>query len=128
MNGAMEPRQKTFPYFSTLPYPIESAEDRLANLNVITGHLCLALAAEDWPRAIYWNSELRDWMALKFVLPKAVRIRLIQVYYEVITAFGVDPRAHARFMSMFLELTKYAHRASHAGANRKASLLPQWNR
>ncbi|ORY77382.1 hypothetical protein BCR37DRAFT_351020 [Protomyces lactucae-debilis] len=102
----MQGRQKTFPYFSTLPYPIESAEERLTNLNVITGQLYLSLAAEDWPRAIYWNSELRDWLGLKFVLPKAVRIKLIRIYYEVVTAFGVDPRAHARFMSMFLELTK----------------------
>ena len=105
MNDVDRPR--TYPYFTTLPYNIESVQDRLKNLEKIVDELCKSFYAEDWSRSIYWNTELRDWLSLKFHLPKQHRIRLIRVYYEVICAFGVDPRAHARFMSTFLTLTKY---------------------
>lgn len=100
-------RSHTFPYFAALPYETESEEYRLENLRKISDELYCAFSAEHWTRAIYWTQELRDWLSLKFDLPKEIRIRLVKVYYEVITAFGVDPRAHARFMSCFLELTKY---------------------
>ncbi|CCG83319.1 Putative uncharacterized protein [Taphrina deformans PYCC 5710] len=97
---------RTYPYFECLPYPIEDGNHRLHNLRKITEELHNAFAAEDWNRALYWNTELRDWSALKFKLPKHTRIQLLKVYFEVITAFGVDPRAHGRFMSTFLHLSK----------------------
>ena len=99
-------RDRTYPYFTTLPYEVESPELRLSNLRKITDELYNSFEAEDWRRAIYWNTELRDWLSLKFQLPKDYRIKLIKVYYELITSFGIDPRAHARFMSTFLCLTK----------------------
>lgn len=98
--------ERTYPYFGCLPYDIESEKDRYDNLHKITEQLFISFSAEDWNRALYWNTELRDWTALKFQLPKETRIRLLKVYYEVITSFGVDPRAHARFMSTFLHLSK----------------------
>lgn len=97
---------RTYPYFQSLPYDVENPEHRLANLHKITDELHNAFAAEDWNRALYWNTELRDWLALKFPLLRSIRIALLKVYYEVITSFGVDPRAHGRLMSTFLHLSK----------------------
>lgn len=97
---------RTYPYFTCLPYDVESVDYRLENLQRITDELYKAFAAEDWIRALYWNTELRDWSALKFQMPREYRIKLLRVYYEVITSFGIDPRAHARFMSTFLHLSK----------------------
>ncbi|BFZ54532.1 Proteasome activator BLM10 [Savitreella phatthalungensis] len=97
---------QTFPYFSCLPYTTETQEERLARLSIVVDALEHALASEDWPRALYWNTELRDWLSLKFRMPQELRIRLIRIYYELITAFGIDSRPHARFMTTFLTLTK----------------------
>lgn len=97
---------QTFPYAACLPYATESQDDRLRRLGEIGWELHDALAAEDWSRALYWNTELRDWMSLKFRMPSEDRIRLIKVYYEAITSLGIDSRAHARLMTTFLELTK----------------------
>lgn len=107
LNDCSMEDERSYPYFTCLPYVVETEDYRLRNLRKVTEELYNAFAAEDWNRALYWNTELRDWLALKFKLPKETRIRLLKVFYEVITSFGIDPRAHARFMSTFLHLSKY---------------------
>ena len=106
-------RQRTYPYFRYLPYPVEDNAQRQENLEQILQYLYVAVEAGDFsPGAIHWTRELRSWLGLKFDLTKEQRIRLVKVYYELALAPGLDVTASERFSSMFMVLTKYAEEHS----------------
>ena len=101
-------RPRTYPYTSTLPYQVESDEERQQNLNKIIEHLYLAIETGDFaPGAIHWTKELRSWLGLKFNLSREIRVKLVKLYYELSLAPGMDSGAADRFSSMFMVLTKY---------------------
>lgn len=101
-------RPRTFPYFSTLPYPVEDEARRQENLAEILKHLYIAVQASDFtPGAVHWTRELRSWLSLKFDPTKEQRVKLVRLYYELSLAPGIDPVVSERFASMFMLLTKY---------------------
>ena len=101
-------RPRTFPYFSTLPYPVEDESRRQENLAEILKHLYIAIQAGDFtPGAVHWTRELRSWLSLKFDPTKEQRIRLVKLYYELALAPGIDPGVGERFASMLMLLIKY---------------------
>ncbi|KAJ9607333.1 Proteasome activator BLM10 [Cladophialophora chaetospira] len=103
-------RPRTFPYFSTLPYPVEDETTRQENLAEILKHLYIAIQASDFtPGAVHWTRELRSWLSLKFDPTKEQRVKLVQLYYELALAPGIDPGVGERFASMFMLLIKKKH-------------------
>jgi proteasome activator subunit 4 len=100
-------RPRTYPYFQLLPYPVEEEKERNAALTEILTQLYVALKAEDIsPGALHWTRELRGWLNLKFEITRGLRIKLVQMYYMLAVAPGLDWLAAERFESMFRFLIK----------------------
>lgn len=100
-------RPRTFPYFQLLPYPVEEETERNAALSEILKQLYIALKAEDIsPGAVHWTRELKGWLNLKFEITRELRIKLVQMYYMLAVAPGMDWVAADRFESMFRFLIK----------------------
>ena len=99
-------RPRTFPYQRYLPYRHDDGQ--YENLAKCLRQLYVAVSAGDFvPGATHWTRELKGWIQLKFDLPRADRIRLSILYYELALAPGMDRSAAERFASMFMTLTKY---------------------
>ena len=111
-NGTDEDKQnrsrpRTFPYFEYLPYKAEEPSERIENLNTCLKHLYIAISAGDFaPGAVHWTRELRGWIQLKFEIPRDTRIKMVNLYYELALAPGLDYLVAERFASMFMTLTK----------------------
>jgi proteasome activator subunit 4 len=102
-----EVRARTFPYFRYLPYQTEDNSEREENLNTCLRHLYIAVSAGDFaPGAVHWTREIRGWLSLKFDLPRTTRVKLVNLYYELALAPGLDYVVAERFASMFMVLTK----------------------
>jgi proteasome activator subunit 4 len=100
-------RPRTFPYEQYLPYKTETEAERLENFNICLKHLYIAVSAGDFaPGAVHWTREIRGWLSLKFELPRATRIQLVRLYYELALAPGLDYLVAERFASVFMVLTK----------------------
>jgi proteasome activator subunit 4 len=100
-------RQRTFPYFESLPYETEEPAEREENLNTCLKHLYIAVSAGDFaPGAVHWTREIRGWLSLKFDVPRSTRVKLVNLYYELALAPGLDYLVAERFASMFMVLTK----------------------
>lgn len=98
-------RPRTFPYQRYLPY--RHNDQQYENLNECLNQLYVAVSAGDFvPGATHWTRELKGWIQLKFNLPRADRVRLTKLYYELALAPGMDRSAAERFASMFMTLTK----------------------
>ena len=108
-NGLQEPsryRPRTFPYRRYLPY--RHNDRQIDHLRVCIKRLYVAVSAGDFiPGATHWTREIRGWMQLKFDLPRALRIKLVKLYYELALAPGMESSAAERFSGMFMALTKY---------------------
>ncbi|KAI5301302.1 hypothetical protein KEM55_005537 [Ascosphaera atra] len=103
-------RPRTYPYFKYLPYPLESEDDRTANFDIILRNLYVCIQSGDFaPGAVHWTRELRGWLALKFDPSREQRIKLVNLYYELALAPGIEPGVAERFASMFMHLTKRKH-------------------
>ena len=100
-------RPRTFPYFKLLPYNVEEEGERNAALEEILKQLYIAIEAEDIaPGAVHWTRELKGWLNLKFEITRALRIKLVKLYYMLSLAPGIDYAASERFESMFRYLIK----------------------
>jgi proteasome activator subunit 4 len=108
VNGIDErSRPRTFPYFNYLPYQAEDQAEREESLNTCLKHLYIAVSAGDFaPGAVHWTREIRGWLSLKFDLPRSTRVKLVNLYYELALAPGLDYLVAERFASMFMVLTK----------------------
>ncbi|KAK5944089.1 Proteasome activator BLM10 [Knufia obscura] len=103
-------RPRTYPYFKTLPYEVETEQRRQDDFAEILKHLYIAVEAGDFtPGAVHWTRELRSWLSLKFDPTKEQRIKLVKLYYELALAPGIEPSVAERFASMFMMLTKKKH-------------------
>ncbi|KAH8730865.1 hypothetical protein GQ44DRAFT_768035 [Phaeosphaeriaceae sp. PMI808] len=103
-------RPRTFPYFKYLPYSTENHGEREESLNTCLKHLYIAVSAGDFaPGAVHWTREIRGWLSLKFDLPRSTRVKLVNLYYELALAPGLDYLVAERFASMFMVLTKRKH-------------------
>lgn len=99
-------RPRTFPYQRYLPYRHDDRQ--YDNLEKCIRQLYVSVSAGDFvPGATHWTRELKGWIQLKFNPPRADRIRLTKLYYELALAPGMDRSAAERFASMFMSLTKY---------------------
>lgn len=100
-------RPRTFSYFSQLPYPVEDESERDATLTLILKNLYIAIKAEDFtPGALHWTRELQGWLNLKFEMTREQRARLVQLYYHLALAPGLESTATDRFSRMLITLTK----------------------
>ncbi|CBX94376.1 similar to proteasome activator subunit 4 [Plenodomus lingam JN3] len=103
-------RPRTFPYDKYLPYQSEDQAEREESLNTCLKHLYIAVSAGDFaPGAVHWTREIRGWLSLKFDLPRSTRVKLVNLYYELALAPGLDYLVAERFASMFMVLTKRKH-------------------
>ncbi|KAF1991962.1 hypothetical protein K402DRAFT_321545 [Aulographum hederae CBS 113979] len=103
-------RPRTFPYLKHLPYNPESEEERLKHLDVCLQQLYIAVSAGDFtPGVVHWTREIRGWLTLKFDMPRETRIKLVNLYYELALAPGLDYLLAERFASMFMTLLKRKH-------------------
>lgn len=100
-------RPRTYPYFKLLPYNVEEEAERNAALEEILRQLYIAIKAEDiTPGAVHWTRELKGWLGLKFEITRALRVKLVKLYYMLSFAPGMDSGAGDRFESMFRTLLK----------------------
>ncbi|KAK6376885.1 Proteasome activator BLM10 [Lithohypha guttulata] len=103
-------RPRTYPYFTTLPYEVETDQRRQNDFAEILKYLYIAVEAGDFtPGAVHWTRELRSWLSLKFDPTKEQRTKLVKLYYELALAPGIEPSVAERFASMFMMLTKKKH-------------------
>ncbi|TGZ77342.1 hypothetical protein EX30DRAFT_398649 [Ascodesmis nigricans] len=103
-------RPRTFPYQKYLPYEVEDETARQAHLDLIIKQLYISIESRDFvPGAVRWSRELRNWLELKFDLPRTTRVKLVKLYYELAMAPGLDPAVSERFASMFMTLIKRKH-------------------
>ena len=103
-------RPRTFPYFKSLPYDVESQVQRHENFQEILKELYISVEAGDFAvGALHWTRELKNWLGLKFDPSKEDRVKLVNLYYELALAPGIDSTAGERFASMFMVLTKSAN-------------------
>ncbi|KAK9462470.1 uncharacterized protein V1516DRAFT_670355 [Lipomyces oligophaga] len=100
--------QRLYPYFSVLPFPVESEADRLRHLNRITDSIYIAMSMKTLPTPslMYWTRELHGWLDLKFDMPPTVRTKLIAVYYELALSHGIQRSAVEAFVQMLCLLTE----------------------
>jgi len=103
-------RPRVFPYAKYLPYQTETSAKREQDLNEMMKHLYISVSAGDFvPGAVHWTKEIRGWMSLKFDLSRTQRIVLVNLYYQLSLAPGLDYSVAERFASMFMVLTKRKH-------------------
>lgn len=103
----MRHRPRTFPYFDLLPYKVEEDADRNAALEEILKQLYISIESEDLsPGAVHWTRELRTWLDLKFEITRALRAKLVKIYYMLALAPGLAYASGERFESMFRFLIK----------------------
>ncbi|KAK6610738.1 GPI mannosyltransferase [Botrytis cinerea] len=120
-------RPRTFPYFKLLPYKVEEETERNVALAEIIKQLYIALKAEDIaPGAVHWTRELRAWLSLKFDITRALRVKLVKLYYMLSLAPGLDLSNGERFESMFrFLLTRKKHHLK-PGADLILDWRPLW--
>ena len=100
-------RPRIYQYYSTLPYPVETEEQRQANLMKLLEHLQECLYIGDFnPGALHWTREIKSWLSLKFNPTKEQRVKMVKLFYDLSLAPGMDATAIERFSSMFMVLTK----------------------
>ena len=108
--GDLQSRYKprTYSYFEHLPYLVEDESERQKHLEDLVCNLYISIEARDFvPGAARWTRELRNWLSLKFDLPRRMRVKLVNLYYELAMAPGLDSSASERFAGMFMTLIKY---------------------
>ncbi|KAK0615703.1 hypothetical protein B0T17DRAFT_497395 [Bombardia bombarda] len=103
-------RPRTFSYFRLLPFAVEEDSHRDAALAGILKNLYIAINAEDFsPGALHWTRELQGWLNLKFEMTRELRARLVQIYYHLALAPGLDTNTADRFSKMVITLTRKKH-------------------
>ncbi|KAK3395044.1 hypothetical protein B0H63DRAFT_63713 [Podospora didyma] len=103
-------RPRTFSYFRQLPFDVEDDAQRDVALTGILKNLYTAIMAEDFsPGALHWTRELQGWLNLKFEMTRELRARLVQLYYHLALAPGLDPNSADRFARMVITLTRKKH-------------------
>lgn len=101
-------RPRTFAYQRLLPYPVEDESYRDEALAGILKNLYMSIMAEDFsPGALHWTRELQGWLNLKFEMTRELRSKLVQVYYHLALAPGLDTNTADRFTKMLVTLTRY---------------------
>lgn len=107
-------RERTFPYFESLPYPVESQNEREAHLRHIIKKLYISVKGDDLkgivgnttaPALAYWTRELRSWTELKFDMPLDIRIMLVRFYFSICTG-GIDGANLDLMINMYCYLAK----------------------
>ncbi|KAI1480949.1 hypothetical protein F4774DRAFT_408389 [Daldinia eschscholtzii] len=100
-------RPRTFAYFQLLPYPVEDDAARDTALQGILKQLYIAVKAEDFsPGALHWTRQLQGWLALKFDMPRELRAKLVQLYFHLSLAPGLDNNSADRFSKMVVTLIR----------------------
>ncbi|KAK5174038.1 Proteasome activator BLM10 [Saxophila tyrrhenica] len=103
-------RPRVFPYAKYLPYETETPEQREKDMDEMIRLLYVSIKSGDFvPGAVHWTKEIRGWMSLKFDLTRKQRISLVELYYELALAPGLEYSVAERFASMFMVLTKRKH-------------------
>ncbi len=103
-------RPRVFPYARYLPYETESPEQREKDMDEMIRLLYISIKSGDFVTgAVHWTKEIRGWMSLKFDLTRKQRISLVELYYQLALAPGLDYSVAERFASMFMVLTKRKH-------------------
>ncbi len=103
--GGFEAR--TFDYFGTLPYAVESEKERLDQLAVIIQKIQLGVLAEDYEGlAMEATRQLERWLSLKFEMPKQTLIKLIHFYWKLALIPGLMGKSFERFALVFAQLAR----------------------
>ncbi|KAH8120571.1 ARM repeat-containing protein [Phellopilus nigrolimitatus] len=95
-------------YVKSLPYSVEPNSHMQALLDFILARLVQCVQAKDFdPGFLQWDSMLTYWSMLKYPIPKAKRVALIKMYYEV----AVLPGMPANIMTIAAEALNYLSRS-----------------
>ncbi|KAL8310876.1 hypothetical protein RB597_001893 [Gaeumannomyces tritici] len=103
-------RPRTFAYHRLLPYQVEDESKRDEALLGILKNLYVSIMAEDFaPGALHWTRELQGWLNLKFEMTRELRAKLVQIYYHLSLAPGLESNTADRFTKMLVTLTRRKH-------------------
>ncbi|KAI9753882.1 MAG: hypothetical protein M4579_004958 [Chaenotheca gracillima] len=103
-------RPHTFPYTRLLPYEVEDNAQRLRDLDEMIKNLYIAIETRDFYNGCtHWIREIRNWLDLKFDLPRGHRVKLVKICYELALTPGMDPSIADRWAGLFMTLTKKKH-------------------
>lgn len=101
-------RPRTFAYFRQLPFEVEEEPEREAALKNILKNLYIAIKAEDFNQgATHWTRELTSWINLKFEMTRALRVKLVKLFYSLALTPGLESSSSDRFLRMVVSLTRY---------------------
>ena len=105
--GKPDPRLRHLSLPSTLPYEVESLAEMDRRLALILTRLTEAIGLRDWDVGFWrWQRELGRWLAMKYPMQRATRVRLVELYYELAVSPGMDARLVETFASTVLQLVE----------------------
>ncbi|VDB99350.1 unnamed protein product [Peniophora sp. CBMAI 1063] len=79
-------------YLKSLPYPCETDEQILANLEFILGRVAICAETKDFMTLSTWDAVLECWLLLRYPMPKPLRAKLVRLYFELAILPGIAPR------------------------------------
>ena len=106
VEGQPPPAKEGYDYWTHLPYKVEDDATRISHLNEIIGDLYTSIRAGDFESGARTASrQIKQWLHLKFKMPKDTRKKLVKLYYELSLTPGMDPSAADSFANMFKQLS-----------------------
>lgn len=92
---------------ASLPYKIESEEEMQRRLDVILARLAQAVESRDYEYGLLqWDYMLSYWLELKYPLPRAKRIALVKLYYQICVVPGMPGDTVSSCMESLAMLTR----------------------
>ncbi|KAJ6519492.1 hypothetical protein C8R45DRAFT_852433 [Mycena sanguinolenta] len=101
-------------YLDAAPYPCESPQEMLVKLEQIIAKMHVCIQAKNWPVLSTWDGVLECWLLMRYPIPKAIRAKLVRLYYELILLPGIEARTCRNWIHMFNRVL-----ANKPGARRK---------
>ncbi|KAF7339947.1 hypothetical protein MVEN_01912400 [Mycena venus] len=88
-------------YLDAAPYPCESPQEMLAKLEVIISKMHVCIRAKNWLVLSTWDGVLECWLLMRYPISKAIRAKLVRLYYELILLPGIEARTVRNWIHMF---------------------------
>ncbi|CAK5268900.1 unnamed protein product [Mycena citricolor] len=89
-------------YLSASPYECETPAEMIAKLEWIVSKMHVLIKTKNWALILPWDIVLEGWLHQHYPIPKAMRAKLAQLYYELMVLPGIDARLSRMWVQMFM--------------------------
>ncbi|KAI0728586.1 ARM repeat-containing protein [Fomitopsis betulina] len=99
-SGSLTPGQSAFErqkaslqtFLDWLPYQCESVEDMQSMLEHIVSRITICAETKNWFTLTTWDGILQCWLLLHYPMSKPMRVKLVQLYYQLCLVPGIESR------------------------------------